>query len=345
MGSSGQTVLDLGPYPGVSDAEFTVTGLTGIADTSQVEAVIQPADTVAGWTADGVVFNGDQIVQRGGSYVGDVATKTGILSLWAQINNISSLVRLYGCGTSTIGLVFTIQNGSIILTCTGPGGVNVDVDLRGTVQPTTDWVHYLASWDIGANVGSLYVNDVLIDSNINRAADETIGYGNSAWGGEQSTAFNGIQGMIAEGYFAQNQYLDMTVTANRRKFNQLTPGGLLLPVSLGTTGATPTGVAPICYIHIDHGEVASNLSLNRGTGGTQTWRINGLVPSFGRGLVMQPGHSIDEHILDAPKCVAYSPSTAGASMKIRLSSRDLPLGSAVNAPLICGKWNVSWAWA
>lgn len=64
-------------------------------------------------------------------------------------------------------------------------------------------------------------------------------------------------------------------------------------------------------------------------------------------------HSLDEHIVDGPKVIAYSPSAAGSSMKIRLSERDsIPVtdwggGPVVNgnSPLVWGKWNVGWAWA
>lgn len=67
-------------------------------------------------------------------------------------------------------------------------------------------------------------------------------------------------------------------------------------------------------------------------------------------------HSLDEHVVDPPFAVAYSPSAAGASMKIRLLARDsYPVADIVsnngfsppnnNAPLIYGKWNVGYAWA
>jgi hypothetical protein len=64
---------------------------------------------------------------------------------------------------------------------------------------------------------------------------------------------------IADFYVNHTQYLDFTVTANRRKFIS----GTGTPVNLGSTGSTPTGTAPIIFLS---GSVAS-WHVNDGTGG------------------------------------------------------------------------------
>lgn len=43
MGAAVPFIMDFGPFPGASDASVVVTGLTGIATTSRVEAYIEPA--------------------------------------------------------------------------------------------------------------------------------------------------------------------------------------------------------------------------------------------------------------------------------------------------------------
>ena len=43
MGAAVPFIIDFGAFPGASDASVTVTGLTGIATTSRVEAYIEPA--------------------------------------------------------------------------------------------------------------------------------------------------------------------------------------------------------------------------------------------------------------------------------------------------------------
>lgn len=45
MGASGTTTIDFGTFPGKSDASVVVTGQSGIAAGSLVEAWIRPADT------------------------------------------------------------------------------------------------------------------------------------------------------------------------------------------------------------------------------------------------------------------------------------------------------------
>lgn len=351
MSASGQTVLDLGPFPGVSDAEFTLTGLTGIADDSEVEAWIQPAATVAGWQSDGVTLNGFLGgLERGANLNGIVASKQGILSMWIRPENYA--VNIFANNLIAVDgeLVVTLAQ-PISLTARGASGV--DVNLSGVVQRVKRWIHLLFAWDIAANVGSFYSDDVLIDSAINRTADEAIDYTAAAnWSVGAPVLGQGLSGAIAEFYFAPGQYLDMSVTSNRRKFIS----AALQPVDLGSTGSTPTGTAPIVYLRLDGSQVATAFKTNRGTGGDFSGGIVqlGMAPSF----LVHPGHSVDEHICDGPKVIAHTPSAAGASMKIRVTSQDgppildtvqnkgqaYPGGATNNEPRICGKWNVGWGW-
>ena len=64
---------------------------------------------------------------------------------------------------------------------------------------------------------------------------------------------------IADFYFNPTTYIDLSVTANRRKFISAS----LHPVDRGATGSIPTGTAPIMY---QSGAVAS-WQTNKGTGG------------------------------------------------------------------------------
>jgi len=72
-------------------------------------------------------------------------------------------------------------------------------------------------------------------------------------------------GAISEFYFAPNQYLDLSVEANRRKF--ITADGK--PADLGADGSTPTGTAPAIYLP----NRAALIGTNAGTGGNFT--VNG----------------------------------------------------------------------
>jgi hypothetical protein len=361
MGASGQTVLDLGSAPGVSDMEFTLTGLTGIADASQVDAWIEPVDTTAGWGCDALPFNGAVYLARGGNLTGIADSKLGILSAW--VTPLPRPVGLAYCwfngaDVALGSMIVANQNTNTIpqanrfmgVFALGSAGANQDVGLSGLEAGPYGMVHILAAWDIGLNVGALYVNDVLIDNTLNRVLDEVIPYTTATdWKiGGLIGSVTDAWGPLAEIYFAPGQYLDLTVAANRRKFNALI-ADRVLPVSLGTDGSTPTGTAPRVYLHLDPGEAGQNFSLNRGTGGNFAWN-GGIanVPSFGSALVVNPGHSADEHKMDPPICKAYSPNAAGSSMKIRLAAREHQPSMEVvnnNVPLICGKWNVGYVWS
>lgn len=359
MGASGTTVLDLGSFPGVSDAEFTLTGLTGIADASKVEAWIQPADTTAGWSADGLPFNGSALLLRGANLTGAVASATGIMSIWFMMRDATTQTLFGNDLGGALNGKFRVFNNAGIYEIDGFGATGIDLLFQKTVTKFS-WVHMLADWDIVSNVGSYWIDDTLITTTIGRTASETIGYNLAAnWGvGVDGGSVSPSNAVIAEVFFAPGQRLDFTVDANRRKFNQFV-AGQLKPVSLGTTGSLPTGTAPLVYTHLDNGEAAQNFKLNRGTGGNFAWSNVANVPSFGIPLLSCASHSTDEHEMDSPEVKAYSPSTAGASMKVRLFSRRNPIfrdvdypnifggqiASPSNAPLICGKWNIGWAWA
>lgn len=60
MAASGQTTINFGAFPGASDVEITLTGLTGIADASAVEAWILPA-TTADHSINEHVVDGPQV--------------------------------------------------------------------------------------------------------------------------------------------------------------------------------------------------------------------------------------------------------------------------------------------
>lgn len=351
MGASGQTILDLGPFPGVSDTEFTLTGLTGIADDSEVEAWIEPADTTAGLNA-GMLFYQRRV---SGLSIGTpiTASKLGILSVWVRPEDPQGattpfMILMTGGATNYVELTLN----PLRIRCRNAAGTNIDVDLVASLELPlgNNLLHILAAWDVGTNVGSLYVNDVLYDNAINRVADENLGYASiNTVNIGSDVATNDFKGCIGEVYFAGGQYLDLSITANRRKF--ISASGA--PVDLGATGATPTGSQPHIYMHMGDHTSSSGFLTNAGSsGGTAGYSDVsgagvGFKPPIGIPIVSQPSHTLDEHVIDPPNCRGYSANAAGSSMKIRLSARDgIPNQGLVNlnAPLIFGKWNVGYAW-
>lgn len=70
-------------------------------------------------------------------------------------------------------------------------------------------------------------------------------------------------------------FVDLSVTANRRKFINAD----LSPVDLGATGTAPFGYQPSIYLSVRPGGVATDILINRG-GGNPTLTYDGSAPTF-----------------------------------------------------------------
>lgn len=131
------------------------------------------------------------------------------------------------------------------------------------------WFHLLASWDMTGPdlIAHLYINDVL---DINLTNPFTPGV--VPWSSITNVAFLTLAantsftfkyvGCITQLYLNTREYLDFSLTGNRRKFISST-GGL---VYLGANGELPTGTSPSYYFY---GNVA-DFRVNRGVDGTAT---------------------------------------------------------------------------
>lgn len=373
MAGNGSVILDVGASPGMSDIEFTITGLTGIADASKVDAWVIPAATTLGWGCDAFPFNGGTgaaFALAGTLSVANDASQ-GICSFWASLATLATTGGILSSTSSITGDKFqTLIAATTAFEVKGIGSIGgVLFDFlsnsaaTGEAAKNTSMHHVLCAWDNANNIGSMYIDDILVQNGISRGVVGSLTISSmDTWvlGGDAlGSVITG--GLIGEVYLTTGAYLDLSVTSNRRKFNQYV-GTKLAPVFLGTNGSLPTGTAALAYFHLDNGEVPTNFGINRGSGsGPFTW--NGIaadIPGIGIPLLAAgSGHSIDEHVLDGPEVKAYSPSAAGASMKVRLSSRKSPVlreldylsgpsGLIIppsNMPLINGKWNIGWAWA
>jgi hypothetical protein len=143
---------------------------------------------------------------------------------------------------------------------------------------TGSWLHVLCSWNTnfaaGSKIGQIYVSDVSsssISSDSNPAFN--VGYNQTTYEVANGNAI--FTGSLAELYFAPGQFLDFSITANRRLFIS----GTGHPVDLGATGSTPTGVQPSSYLSVRSGGAANDFATNRGTGGNFT--VNGTLTLSG----------------------------------------------------------------
>ncbi len=186
----------------------------------------------------------------------------GIISVWYRIDGGDGTTReILISDAGTCRLVHSSSNYFYVSTSGGTGRV----DYRSTAYTAgATWYHILTSWQSSpSRTQQLYVND---------SSDLTAGTGYSddglpftiaaPSGWAVGAGFGGSQklnGALAELYFAPGQYLDFSVTGNRRKF--ITSLGK--PENLGSDGSTPTGVAPALYLP----NAAATINVNAGTGG------------------------------------------------------------------------------
>ena len=219
---------------------------------------------------DSADFDGtNDYMTRGGALNGAANSKTGIVSFWFR-NDGGTGIRNFFEHAGQGGLSFGLDGGNSFF---ADGELDDANDVMGlysgatTYGASSTWHHVLFSWDLtdGGTSRRLYIDDVNVQSGGGLWSNSNINWATATdwFVGADSAGASKFNGAIAELYLAPGQFLDFSIVANRRKF--ITADGK--PVHLGTTGALPTGTAPLVYHHIDDGEAVANFATNRGTGG------------------------------------------------------------------------------
>lgn len=219
------------------------------------------------YSAVAVSFDGtNDYLSRGSKLTGAADGKQGLVSFWvnpqlAATNqyiyigqNLSSLMRYQAFLNTTNQIQFDARNsaGTTILSMQSASGA----------FGTAGWRHVLATWDLAAGVGQIYVNDVSDRAGSPTLTNDTIPYSSDTSffnvGANTSAALK-LNAYIADLYINFATTLDLSVEANRRKF--ISSG--LKPVSLGANGETPTGSSPIVFL----ANPLASWETNLGTGG------------------------------------------------------------------------------
>lgn len=202
---------------------------------------------------------------------------TGIISFWFKIdsNSPGSFFDLFQSsgvtGSLFWGVTVTHSIGgypnkpyiSILYDPTVGATQFFDMTTSSTYVAGSGWHHYLCSYDVGHNSGSrlgnLYIDDV---NQKNIIVDGPGGPMSQDYGSAPGCHYSdgspgqGLVGGLSEMYFAPGQYLDFSITSNRRKFISST----LHPVSLGSDGSKPTGTIPAVYLN----NPAVSVTINKG---------------------------------------------------------------------------------
>jgi hypothetical protein len=215
-------------------------------------------------------FDGSTTWLSRGSLVGAADGSLGTMSLWLYVDSA-------GDGTNRKLVIDNISacylglaaNDKIALVMKTDVPGNLLVHYSDAAFPTDQWVHYIGSWSLtGTPAVGVYINGVAQGAPDTLAAGTVDSSGATAWGiGDYDEgAIQPFTGSIAELYYNQAEYIDLSVAANRALF--ITPE--LEPVDLGSDGSKPTGTAPIIYMPFRDLE-------NKGTGGQFT--ENGTITS------------------------------------------------------------------
>ena len=198
-------------------------------------------------------------------------SSTGIFSVWFRQDIADAAAHTIwddGSTSAYIQLRYASNKGLDFNLRSLAGDIYRYRSANDSYNSTGVWHHFLASWDVNAAAGARTVH-IYEDDSDNTGSALSITDTGSAYsvyynggGGSSALGVTGTSdfwnGCLAEVYFAPNQYLDLTVEANRRKFRSPTGS----PVSLGADGSTPTGVAPYLYLQ----NPASTFNINSGSG-------------------------------------------------------------------------------
>lgn len=224
---------------------------------------------------DSADFDGtNDYMTRGAGLTGAADSKTGIFSAWIRLDGGDGGIMRLLTGSTTLGgagervAIFRNSTNTFFVQMYDSGGVGrLNVNTVATYTSGATWRHILSSWDMAVtNTVHLYVNDVS-DLNINTHSDAALDYTLADFAvGSDPDGTEKLNACLAELYFAPGQYLDFSNVYFRRKF--ISASGK--PAHLGTTGALPTGTAPLVYQHLDDAEAVADFATNRGTGGDFT---------------------------------------------------------------------------
>lgn len=220
-----------------------------------------------------VTFDGvDDFLERAGGLTGAANSQLMTFSCWVRRRGSTIGGRLIaavtalngGTGASRIVLV----SGTNVFNARGLNAAAATIlDISASAAPSVEvWTNYLVSVDLSnAAKRHLYVNDVS-DLVVTTYTNDTMDFTMADWGvGGYPDGTSLFEGDLADLWFAPGVYIDFSVEANRRKFVTAD----LSPVSLGATGNTPTGTAPLVFMS------GTTWQTNKGTGGGFT--LNGTL--------------------------------------------------------------------
>lgn len=218
----------------------------------------------SGYPASGTTFDGtNDYMKRGGVLTGIAAAKPFLLTFWINFNGGNGTAQTIF--TNTGARVEVMKDASNLVTVILDNDAATNLITMTATNALTDasgWTCVMASIDMATgSSGHLYFGDTAEVSGAT-GTDDTIGYLRADWSvGAKVNATQKTNACISELFFT-DEYLDLSVEANRRKF--IDASGK--PVDLGSDGSTPTGTQPRVYFPNAFG----TFEQNAGSGGDFT---------------------------------------------------------------------------
>lgn len=218
-----------------------------------------------GFSANATTFAGDgQAYLQNTASFGGADGNTGIFSVWVKPNASGTIERIIYSTAGHVRMARVSDNTVEIVLTDSAGTTLIHANSTGTITADGNWHHVIASWDRATDNNITFAVDgttgTTITTFLSTAEDpDPIDYELFLWniGGLGGT--DDMNGCLSEVYIAPNQFIDLTVQANREKWRS--SGGS--PVDLGSDGSTPTGTAPRGYFKNEF----STFTTNSGTGG------------------------------------------------------------------------------
>lgn len=156
-----------------------------------------------------------------------------------------------------------------------PAFTGAVVDLRTSAIIDNNWHHILFSFDSeDINKKHLYVDDVLDMNVVNfpGVGSPQMNIPGQAMGTSATGGSALLDADISEFWLSQNDYFDLSIQDNRRKFISSDKK----PIPLGDNGELPTTQSPLMYM----GNPSATYNINLGTGGDFTFSgILGVMPA------------------------------------------------------------------
>jgi len=214
---------------------------------------------------DAVTFDGaSDYLNRGADLTGNADGKQGIVSFWVNFNSDDSVTdSIYETPNNKFRILREEDTKDITIQGSDSGNTQrLFLRVDNPILATDGWTHVLAAWDLANTTAQLYVNDVS-DVSATTAQNADLDYTETDHTiGATPSGTDKLNADLAEFYFNTDEYLDLSVEANRRKF--IDANGK--PVDLGSDGSLPTGTSPIIYLN----GPATGFETNNGTGGNFT---------------------------------------------------------------------------